>query len=98
MIQLIQLLEEVKDLLLLQTKDVLTLKEFCQYTGFSKVYAYRLLSKRAIPFSKPTGGNVFILKSDVIKFLASNPIKDNATLQKKTANYLFTSKSKSHEC
>lgn len=86
-------IEEVRDLiLLLQTKEVLTVKEFCLYTGYSKNYAYKLFEKRAIPFCKPTGKSIFIKKSDVVKFLTSNVLIDKAMQQQIVSTNLLNNK------
>jgi excisionase family DNA binding protein len=86
------LLEEVRDLLLLQTKEVFTVKEFCLYTGFSKVFAYRLFEQRAIKFCKPTGKTIFIKKTDVVKFLTSNMVIDKATQEQIISTNLLNKK------
>lgn len=85
-------IEEVRDLLLLQTKEVFTVKDFCLYTGYSPVYACRLFKQRLIPFSKPTGKTIFVKKTDVIKFLTSNMVIDKVTQQQIVSTNLLNSK------
>ena len=80
-----ELLKEVRDILLLQTKDVFTLNEFCTYTGFSKPYAYYLVSKRVLPFYKPLGKTIFFKKEDVFDFMTSNAVMDKTSKQKKVS-------------
>jgi excisionase family DNA binding protein len=89
--QIILLLEEVKEILLLQTKHVITVKEFCVLTGFSQAYAYRIIAKRALPFYKPLGGTIFFKKEDVFDFMSSNKVQGKEVTQQQVSNYLLNS-------
>ena len=52
-------------------KDIMTLKELAEYTGYSKSGLYRLVQCRKIPHSKPGGKKIFFLRSDVQQWIMS---------------------------
>lgn len=87
--KIIQQIEEVKSLLLLQAKEVLTLKEFCLYTGFSPPYTYRLIANKALPYYKPSGKSIFFKKEDIIEYLTSIKIDNETSKQKKVSTFLL---------
>ena len=57
-------LQEIKQLLLLNNKTVLTPDEVSLMYGLSKDYLYHLTSERVIPFHKPNGKKIFFDKED----------------------------------
>lgn len=57
----------------LGTKEVLTFKEACIYTGMKKSYMYKLTSSGKIPHSKPQGGKLYFSRSELEKWLLQNP-------------------------
>lgn len=85
-------LKEISKLLRLQ-KQVLTMDDFCTYTGFSKGHAYKLTSTNRIRFYKPLGKAIFFDLEDVVEFLKTNEIKSNGSFHKNVENY-FINKSK----
>lgn len=64
----------------LNTKEVLTTKDVCQMTGFSKSYLYKLTSRRAIPHYKPSGKVVFFNRHEVEAWLQSNRVSTAAEI------------------
>ena len=58
-------LQEIKQLLLLNNKTVLTPDEVSLMYGLSKDYLYHLTSERVIPFHKPNGKKIFFDKEEV---------------------------------
>lgn len=88
----IELIKEIRDLLR-ANKEVLTLKEFCVYTGISKNQVYHLTSLRKIPFYRPFGKMIYFKKEEILEFLVANPVlSSNDTNQK--SNHFITLKSK----
>lgn len=69
---------------ILSTKKVLTLDEFCSYTGFKKSYVYKLTSNRQVPYSSKNGKSLFFEKDLIDNWLLDNPIKTSSQLQKET--------------
>lgn len=86
--QILKELQEIKKLLGLQ-KEMLTLEEFCVYTGISKSHVYHLISSGKIEFYKPFGKLIFFEKETVIEMLKQNPFTSEANKQNKVAKYLM---------
>lgn len=68
-------------------KEVLTVDECRQYTGFSKSQLYKLTSSNAIPFYKPTGGAVFFKRSEIDAFLLKNRHSTGEEVSRRAATY-----------
>ena len=45
-------------------KDIFTVEELSDYTGFKKSYIYKLVHSNSIPFSKPNGKVLFFEKKE----------------------------------
>jgi excisionase family DNA binding protein len=71
--EILKELREIKAILSFQ-KEIWTLEEFCNYTGYSPAHVYHLTSKGKIEFSRPTGKIIFFEKEKVIEFLKKNPV------------------------
>lgn len=84
-------LREIRKSLGLQ-KAMLTLDEFCLYTGFSKNYAYKLTSSGKIRCYRPSHKTMFFQLEDVIDFLKQNPTETLDSRQDKLGKYLLKSK------
>lgn len=56
---------EIKKIMLMKQKQVLSLEEAAQFLGVSKSYMYKLTSVRTVPFSKPNGGTLFFDKEEL---------------------------------
>ncbi len=55
-------------------KDVLNFEEFCQYTGTSRRYAYRLTSENRVPHYKPHGKKIFFKRAEVDGWLTQGRV------------------------
>ena len=75
-------LQEIKQLLLLNNKTVLTPDEVSLMYGLSKDYLYHLTSERVIPFHKPNGKKIFFDKEEVENWLLQDTVEE--TQQKAT--------------
>ena len=64
-------LEQIKTLLL-SKKNVLNINELSDYTGYSKSYIYKLTSRNAIPYFKPSGKAVFFDRVEIDVWLLKN--------------------------
>ena len=64
-------LEEI----LLSKKPVLNIKDLCDYTGYSRSYIYKLTSRNAIPYFKPSGKMVFFEREEIDSWLLRNKQK-----------------------
>ena len=75
-------LEQIKTLLL-SKKNVLNINELSDYTGYSKSYIYKLTSRNAIPYFKPSGKAVFFDRMEIDVWLLKNKhlqVKDDGGL------------------
>ena len=70
-IELQKELEQIKTLLL-SKKNVLNINELADYTGYSKSYIYKLTSRNAIPYFKPSGKSVFFDRVEIDTWLLKN--------------------------
>jgi len=84
-------LREIKRLLSLQ-KEMLSMDEFCQYTGISKNYAYHLTATNKIKYYKPFGKMIYFDKDEVIEFLKQNPVLDQNEKGKSVSKYILNNK------
>ena len=64
-------LEQIKTLLL-SKKNVLNINELADYTGYSKSYIYKLTSRNAIPYFKPSGKAIFFDRVEIDTWLLKN--------------------------
>lgn len=55
------------------SKNVLNIKEACEYLGYKKSYIYKLTSAGIIPHSKPNGKTIFFDKTKLEEWMLSNP-------------------------
>ena len=75
-------LEQIKTLLL-SKKNVLNINELSGYTGYSKSYIYKLTSRNAIPYFKPSGKSVFFDRMEIDVWLLKNKhsqVKDDGVM------------------
>jgi len=73
---------------MLATKEILTFTEFCRFCGISESYGYKLTSNRQISHFKPSGKLLYFKRSDVEKWLLSNPVPSQSDLQEATLEKL----------
>jgi prophage regulatory protein len=75
--------QERLEKLLLAKKNVLNIRELSDYTGYSISYIYKLTSRNAIPYFKPSGKAVFFDRMEIDVWLLKNKhsqIKDDGGL------------------
>jgi hypothetical protein len=86
-----QIIEELKDIkqLLKLAKKMLTVEDFCLYTGMSKQYAYYLTGNSKIRFSRPAGKMIYFDIDDVIEFLRQNPVEPHKDIKQQATNNLL---------
>ena len=65
-------LTEIKHLLLMNSKNVLTSTEVCMMYGISPDYLYHLTSDKLIPYYKPNGKKIYFLKEEIETWLLRN--------------------------
>jgi excisionase family DNA binding protein len=72
----------------LENEKPLDFESARKYLGVSKSTLYKATHLRLIPFSKPGGKKVYFKKSDLIKWMNSNPVKSSEQIDEEAANYL----------
>jgi excisionase family DNA binding protein len=78
----------------LSTKEVLTFKEACIYTGMKESYMYKLTSSGKIPHSKPQGGKIYLKRTSLENWLLQNPVKTADQIKMEAANRVAFGKEK----
>ena len=56
-------------------REIMDLDEFCQYTGTSKRYSYRLTSENRVPHYKLNGKKIFFKRSEVDQWLTTSRVQ-----------------------
>ena len=84
---IINKLDEIKQLLLFQAKEVFTLEEFSKYAGISMHTAYKYTSQRRFRFYR-VGKSIYISRNDTIAFLLSHPVNSAETIENSSVNML----------
>lgn len=59
----------------LNNKKLLSTEEACLYACISESKLYKLTHQNIIPYSKPSNGKNYILRSDLEEWMSSNQIK-----------------------
>ena len=77
---------------MLSQKEVLSMEELTEYTGWKKSHIYRMTSQRAIPFYKPMGGNIFFKRSEIDEWLLRNRQSTEEELSSKATTRLVIDK------
>lgn len=72
---ILQKLNNLESLIVNSVKQILTVEDLINYTGFSRSYIYKLVHKKIIPYSKPNGKSLFFQKKDIDNFLLRNKSK-----------------------
>ncbi|WP_291914878.1 helix-turn-helix domain-containing protein [Chitinophaga sp. CB10] len=70
-------------------KKMLTLEEFCNYTGIAKSYAYKLTSSGKIKFYRPFGKLIYFDIEDVVSFLRQNSTDSYNEVEKNASHRLI---------
>ena len=73
-------------------KNVLNLKEACEFLGFKRSYVYKMTSSGILPHSKPNGKTIFFEKAKLEEWMLSNP-SSSFSDKKILASSYITSKS-----
>lgn len=68
-------------------KEMLTIKEACEYTGFTRSYMYKLLNAKKIPHYKPNGGRVYFDRNELVAWLKRNRISTTDELETQAQSY-----------
>jgi excisionase family DNA binding protein len=73
-------------------KQILTVEDLINYTGFSRSYIYKLVHKSVLPYSKPNGKTLFFQKNEIDDWLLRNKSYSVSQLEQKAINYTNSKK------
>ena len=75
-------------------KEMLTLNELAQYTGFSKSHIYKLTHQNKIPHYKPSGKCIFFNLNEVNDWLMQNRTSSISEIEQQASEFLLRNSSK----
>lgn len=82
-------LNKIENYTLLAAKDALTMDEAAAYTGLSKAYIYKLVSKKMIPYYKGTMGKItYFAKSELCNWLLKHRVSTIEEAEQKAIAYV----------
>lgn len=85
--QILEKLNQLEILILGTTKEILTVEDLINYTGFSRSCIYKLVHNSLIPYSKPNGKTLFFEKSEIDNFLLKNKFPSVSQTKQKAIEY-----------
>jgi prophage regulatory protein len=85
-------LNQLEILIVSTAKQILTVEDLINYTGFSRSYIYKLVHKSVIPYSKPNGKTLFFQKNEIDEWLLQNKSFSNSQIKQKALNYTASRK------
>ncbi|MBN2011944.1 helix-turn-helix domain-containing protein [candidate division KSB1 bacterium] len=68
--------------------EILTLPEAAKYLSLSKSTIYKMTHYRKIPFSKPQGKKIYFSRTELDKWMLSNPVKTQADIDQEAENFI----------
>ncbi|OAB26926.1 transcriptional regulator, AlpA family [Flavobacterium fryxellicola] len=89
---IIQKLTQLEKLIIGTNKQIFTVDDVVNYTGFSKSYVYKLVHKNILPYSKVNNRTLFFEKSEIDSFLLQNKSKSISQIEKEAITYINSKK------
>ena len=81
-------LKELKKLMLLRAKQILTLNEAALFTGLSTSHLYKQCNLKEIPFYKGNGGKLsYFDKDELIAWMRQNKVHTREEIRQEASNY-----------
>ncbi|WP_339656810.1 helix-turn-helix domain-containing protein [Flavobacterium frigidarium] len=84
---ILQKLNRLESLIIGTSKEIFTVDDVVNYTGFSKSYVYKLVHKSILPYSKPNNRTLFFTKAEIDEWLLQNKSKSVAQIEQEAINY-----------
>ncbi|ATA69183.1 DNA-binding protein [Capnocytophaga cynodegmi] len=78
-------------------KEILTVEELAEYTGFRQSYIYKLVHTGSIPYSKPNGKKLFFSRKEIDEWLLRNKHKSLEDIETEAIEYSSKSKNIRYE-
>lgn len=89
---IIEKLTNLEKLIIGSNKQIFTVDDVVNYTGFSKSYVYKLVHNNILPYSKPNNRTLFFTKSEIDEWLLQNKSKSISQLEKEALSYTNSNK------
>lgn len=89
---IIQKLNRLENLIIGTSKQIFTVDDVVNYTGFSKSYVYKLVHHNILPYSKPNNRTLFFVKSELDEWMLQNKSKSISQIEKEATNYVNSRK------
>ena len=83
-------IDELKKLIVINSKEVLSIDECAAFTNLSVPHLYRLTSQRIIPFYKPQGGKIYFKKSEIENWLLQGRQATDSEIRSRATTYCVT--------
>ena len=90
--EIIERLEELKQLAVLGAKNVLSMNDVCLLTGLSKSHLYKLVCSKKIPYYKAAEGGkmTYFNKQEIENWLMAYRVPTEAEQEQKAIAYCVT--------
>lgn len=85
-------LDKIEKLILIGSKEVLTLEECAMFANLSENYLYNLTSQKKIKYYKPRGGKIYFKKSEVQEWLLKGQKMTEEEISSKADAYVSANK------
>ncbi|MEC4034307.1 helix-turn-helix transcriptional regulator [Myroides odoratimimus] len=89
---ILEKLDYLEQLIISNSKVILSVEDLEKYTGFKKSYIYHLVHYSKIPYSKPNGKYLFFQKSEIDEWLLKNKSLSDDQIQEKAREYVLKKK------
>lgn len=89
---IIQKLTQLEKLIIGTNKQIFTVDDVVNYTGFSKSYVYKLVHHNILPYSKPNNRTLFFVKSEIDEWMLQNKSKSISQIEQEATAYINSRK------
>lgn len=89
---ILEKLNRLEKLIVGSTKEILTVEDLINYTGYKRSYIYKLVHNNTLPFSKPNGKTLFFEKSEIDTWLLQNKSQSDSQIEQKAHDYINSTK------
>jgi prophage regulatory protein len=84
---ILQKLNRLETLIIGTSKQIFTVEDVVNYTGFSKSYVYKLVHNNILPYSKPNNRTLFFTKTEIDEWLMKNKSKSISQIEQEAVSY-----------
>ncbi len=89
---ILEKLNRLEKLIIGSAKEILTVEDLINYTGYKRSYIYKLVHNNVIPFSKPNGKSLFFEKTEIDAWLLQNKSQSESQIEDKANDYINNSR------